>query len=473
MSLNAIEIGQLLEELAPSWRGAQIQKIHMRGPTALMLTLRVPGRSGVLRVSLEPGQSYLCLVDERGPAEPQASAFCMLLRKRLRGARVEAFERVGEDRVVALRGARGALMVEMFDRRGRFVLCDEGGKVVGFAPVGGGREGLVRGQLYEPPPPPAVAGLTSRFEAGRANEAIAAAYLDDSSATPQSGDVDEVARRLKRRLKRAKRRETKIREDIEGGERRQGAEREGELLKMSLGRVERGMSSIDVDDFLYRDGETVTIELDPKLSPVENLERIFKRARKARRTVEVAGERLREAALEVEQLEEALTELGGASAERLAELAELAGGLTKASGQARKRQSGGRRQPYRVYRDERGRSLYVGKSAADNDRLTVQVAKPSDLWLHARGYPGSHVVVPLNRDEEVDPERLVDAATLAAHFSEARGNATVEVAYTRRKYVQKAKGMPPGKVLVQREKVLPLVLEPDRLHRLLATRLDS
>ena len=80
---------------------------------------------------------------------------------------------------------------------------------------------------------------------------------------------------------------------------------------------------------------------------------------------------------------------------------------------------------------------------------------------------GSHVVVPLDRRETIDPERLVDAATLAAHFSTARGEPRVEVTYTPRRFVRKGRGSPPGAVSVLRERVLLLELEPERLDRLL------
>jgi predicted ribosome quality control (RQC) complex YloA/Tae2 family protein len=81
------------------------------------------------------------------------------------------------------------------------------------------------------------------------------------------------------------------------------------------------------------------------------------------------------------------------------------------------------------------------------------------------------VVVPLERGEACPPELLCDAATLAAHFSQARDQRDVDVIYTHRRYVRKPRKAPPGRVLVEREKVFRLRLEEQRLARLLGTEL--
>jgi predicted ribosome quality control (RQC) complex YloA/Tae2 family protein len=122
---------------------------------------------------------------------------------------------------------------------------------------------------------------------------------------------------------------------------------------------------------------------------------------------------------------------------------------------------------HRTFEAQSGRIL-VGRGAAHNDALTFRVAKPHHLWMHARGVAGAHVIVPLPRDRSCPPDLLIDAAHLAAHFSDARGEAVVEIAHAPRKWVRKPRGAPPGLVVVDREKVLVLRVEPDRLARLLA-----
>jgi predicted ribosome quality control (RQC) complex YloA/Tae2 family protein len=117
--------------------------------------------------------------------------------------------------------------------------------------------------------------------------------------------------------------------------------------------------------------------------------------------------------------------------------------------------------------------LYVGRGAAQNDELTLHVARPHDLWLHAKEHPGAHVVVPLAKGRSCPPETLVDAAHLAAHFSDARGERVVEIQYTPRRYLRKPRGSAKGAVIVDREKVLVLRVDDARLQRLLNTEVDG
>src|SRR5690606_26445001 len=108
-------------------------------------------------------------------------------------------------------------------------------------------------------------------------------------------------------------------------------------------------------------------------------------------------------------------------------------------------------------------------SAKDNDELTLHLAKGNDLWLHARGVAGSHVIVPCDKSGELPPDVLLDAAHLAAWFSPLRKSERVDVQYTQRKHLRKpGKGAPAGLVLVPKERVLHLRVEEERVRRLLA-----
>ena len=128
-----------------------------------------------------------------------------------------------------------------------------------------------------------------------------------------------------------------------------------------------------------------------------------------------------------------------------------------------------KRLPYRTFTSADGHRILAGKGGRDNDETTLKVAGPHDLFLHVRGVPGSHVIVPLRRGEEVPEQTLLDAATLALHYSKSRSASRAEITYTPRKYVGKPKGAKPGLVSVQRERVLRLRREPERLARLLMT----
>jgi len=113
-------------------------------------------------------------------------------------------------------------------------------------------------------------------------------------------------------------------------------------------------------------------------------------------------------------------------------------------------------------------AIYVGRNARENDELTFGVARSDDLWLHAHGTPGSHVVVRLEKGAEVPKESLHDAAMLALLYSDLKKSGKGDVIYTRRKWVKKAKGQAPGAVIVTQEKSLRVSLEKTRLDLLKA-----
>jgi predicted ribosome quality control (RQC) complex YloA/Tae2 family protein len=113
----------------------------------------------------------------------------------------------------------------------------------------------------------------------------------------------------------------------------------------------------------------------------------------------------------------------------------------------------------RRYRSSDGLDILVGRGARDNDHLTFRVARSFDTWLHAADYPGSHVVVRHARRDEPPPHRtLVEAAQLAAHFSQAKKDSKVAVNYTQRKFLSKPKGAAPG--LVYLSSFRTLLVEP-------------
>jgi predicted ribosome quality control (RQC) complex YloA/Tae2 family protein len=118
-----------------------------------------------------------------------------------------------------------------------------------------------------------------------------------------------------------------------------------------------------------------------------------------------------------------------------------------------------------VFTSADGLEILVGRTASDNDELTFRVANGDDFWFHVRDYPGSHVVV--RSRPELPQETLLDAATLAVHFSRAEFAGKRDVSWTRRKWLQKRRGAPSGEVMLSQHKTLHLRCDPDRLKRLL------
>jgi predicted ribosome quality control (RQC) complex YloA/Tae2 family protein len=192
------------------------------------------------------------------------------------------------------------------------------------------------------------------------------------------------------------------------------------------------------------------IALDPELSPTENAQRYYARYRKAadalphleRRRKVLAARRnaLEELAFEVERAEP------GTLAELEADLDVLEGRPQRpATSKAQITSNVRRRAPLRVDRPS-GARIYVGRSPRENDEVTFRVARADDLWFHARGIPGSHVVLQAPSGAEPADEDLDAAADLAATHSKARNAPRVEIDYTERKHVRKQRDGAPGLV---------------------------
>ncbi|MCZ7555034.1 MAG: NFACT RNA binding domain-containing protein [Bacteroidia bacterium] len=111
--------------------------------------------------------------------------------------------------------------------------------------------------------------------------------------------------------------------------------------------------------------------------------------------------------------------------------------------------------PFRRFIVAGGFEVWAGKSSANNDALTVRHARPNDIWFHARGVGGSHVVLKVGSAQgEPTKEAIRQAASIAAYYSKHRNAKNVPVAYTEKKYVRKPKGAAPGSVIMEREKVV-------------------
>jgi predicted ribosome quality control (RQC) complex YloA/Tae2 family protein len=247
-----------------------------------------------------------------------------------------------------------------------------------------------------------------------------------------------------------------------------------QLFVAQAARASRGTSKLTATD--WTSGEPVVIELalDPARSPKEQVDAIFRRARRLKNGAPIARGRLQDAQRALERLDTlaaAVTNDPEADFDRIAAEARAAAPRDFAPPPKSPPARPGTREapslPYRTFSGASGAPIWVGRGAAQNDELTLHVARPHHLWLHAKGQAGAHVVVPLDKGTVCPPDLLVEAAHLAAHFSKARDEAVVEVTYVPRRYVRKPRGSPPGLVVVDREKTIALRRSEALLRRLL------
>jgi predicted ribosome quality control (RQC) complex YloA/Tae2 family protein len=288
----------------------------------------------------------------------------------------------------------------------------------------------------------------------------------------------EARRALKQALARIARRVEAVRGDMARIGDAEALASRAQWLVAEASRAPRGAKSLSVVD--WSSGEAVTIEvpLDPAKPARAQVEAMFQRARRLKTGAKVAAARLAEAEQAREQLgplDEVVAGAADAKAidDAMARAKAIAPKDVKlaapGSGSAKAATSKGatKAPPFRTFHARSGARVLVGRGAAHNDVLTFQVAKPHDLWLHAKGWAGAHVIVPLVKNHSCPGDVLADAAHLAAHFSDARDEAVVEVQYAARRYVRKPRGSAPGLVVVEREKVIAVRIDAAVMRALL------
>ena len=197
----------------------------------------------------------------------------------------------------------------------------------------------------------------------------------------------------------------------------------------------------------YYTNEEIRIPLDPQLSARENSQKNFDKYNKLKRTFEALTELTEETHREIEHLESISAAMDIALKEE--DLVQIKEELME-YGYIKKRSMGSKKpritsKPFH-YLSSDGFHIYVGKNNYQNEELTFKVANGNDWWFHAKGIPGSHVIVK-TEGKELPDRTFEEAGALAAYYSKGRGNEKVEIDYIQRKHVKKAAGGAPGFVI--------------------------
>lgn len=388
------------------------------------------------------------------------------------------------------RTARGdrRLVVELFGARGLWALLDAEGRCLALSrAVDTAVRTLRLHDPYAPPPasaepataaamrfaPPVLAAIDAHFGAIDAHAEAAA-------------ELDALARAAQRALAKANAKVAGLSQQLADTGRAQALRDRADLMLAYAHTVPRGASSMRVPD-PARDGDELTIELDPSKPVIAQGQALYEKARRLEDGRAIAEQRLAQATADQASLQAVAAalaplradapELAAALAPLRAELRRL-GALPKAQPAAaapgapkpRPRDDGTRGENLRRFVSAEGYPIWVGRNNEQNDRLTMRIANGNDVWLHVGGgRAGSHVIVRLPKNKTASLETLLDAGTLAVHFSKARDEHRVDVVYTHKKHVRKPKGLPAGAVVPSQTKTLTVLRDAARLARLLAS----
>lgn len=218
----------------------------------------------------------------------------------------------------------------------------------------------------------------------------------------------------------------------------------GELINTYGYNLEPGAKKLEALN--YYTNEMITIPMDPTLTPQENAKKNFDKYNKLKRTFEALTDLIEETQDEIKHLESISTSLDIALSEEdlvqvKEELMDYGYIKRKYTGKKVKITS----KPFH-YLSSDGYHMYVGKNNFQNDELTFKIATGNDWWFHAKGAPGSHVIVKAN-NEELPDRTFEEAARLAAYYSKNRSAEKVEIDYVEKKHVKKTNGGKPGFVI--------------------------
>jgi predicted ribosome quality control (RQC) complex YloA/Tae2 family protein len=475
-SISAViaEIEPLLSDRSPG-------KIFQLGPLSLAVDFRLRDNA-YLFVSVEAALPRIYLAKRRvrdlEKQSIQLSQFALTLRKDLSQTTVRSVKKDEGDRVVrfALAGqdelgnaSQHTLVAQLTGRSANLFLLDRDGVIVHRARTTR-ISGQQIGEPYEPPSPlkehQPSSGTSELLEVIRSGQVPSASEAADryfsSLLSQQAFDNRAASARTELRKKTSRQQKLlkQLNDDLDSHAGAEQNKRVGDLLLANLSTARRKGSRVVLIDYFAADCPVVEIEIDEQATLTEEASRRFALYSRSKRAVQQVNSRVDAARTELDRLETQLGKLEKIIAEgdQVALEAFLALSAPRALSAAPAPVGGARRKPEkkipgtRRYISSDGFEILVGRAAQDNDHLTFKVAKPNDLWLHAADYGGSHVVVRNSTRKELPHRTIIEAAQLAAHFSQARKDSKVDVHYTERKFVSKQKGAAPGLVRLLRSR---------------------
>lgn len=239
----------------------------------------------------------------------------------------------------------------------------------------------------------------------------------------------------------------------------------GELLTAYMHQMKRGDTSIELINFYDDEQASVTIELDPQLTPSDNAQRYFRRYTKHKNSLSIVAEQMDIARTEIQYFESLLQQVDNASIGDIGEIRDelVEQGYMKERGRRGPKKKKTLKPSLLCYTSSEGATIYVGKNNTQNEYLTNRLASPSDTWLHTKDIPGSHVVI---RGGDFGNATLEEAAMLSAFYSQARDSSSIPVDYTTIRHVRKPSGAKPGFVIYDNQKTLFITPDEQRIKSL-------
>lgn len=472
--MNLATIEQIIPELRTAIVGRRFGKVFPLSRNSMAIDFRLAD-SLYLFLSVESANPRIYLIRRRvrdlEKESVNPSSFVMQLKKRFAGADVESIESLEGERVikVVLAGTddlgsnfRYGLVIQLTGKSANLFILDASARIIDSLKDTLG-DGQQIGDIYSPPSRP-VNTAQRQPEATIASDLTVSETLDAEDLERRSeSEFRSIANAVRSKITREIARLEKLQNKLLGDRETHGDadrwKRQGDLILSNLGTAKRHGSTVSVIDYFDETVPTIQIEIDENDELTAAAEKFFKRYTKARNAREEIAKRLETIESELVAAKAELSDVDKAIEEHDTDTLQARLGPQQATSNKKpKEKASATSAVARTFISSDGFEILVGKRAKDNDHLTFKIAKSLDTWMHAADYPGSHVVI-RNRDrKEIPPTTLLEAAQLAAFYSQGKAQPKAAVHHTLKKFVNKPKGAAPG--LVSLASFKTLLVEP-------------
>lgn len=479
--MNLATLEAILPELQAALIGRRCGKVFPLSRHSIAIDLRLDD-SRYLFINIEPANPCIYLIRRRmRDLEKQSlnsPVFVMQMKRHLAGLevmniemlpdeRVVCFELAGTDEMGEIRNNR--LVVQLTGKSSNLFVADGRGMIIdAFRETLG--DGQSTGEIYSPPLREGETTVTkgsvpSTSGFSDLSEALDAAELERKAESEFRSLAGGALSKVNRDIAKIEKLKNHLNNDLANHGDAERWKRYGDLLLASVATAKRDGSKLIVTDYFHEDLAAVEIEADENDSVTETAERYFRKYTKARNARDEIARRMETIVNDLESLRNKRKVIETAIAERDADaLRPLAGTPRKHAPKAAKKASA-ESSIYRSFVSSEGFEILVGKKAKDNDQLTFKIAKSLDTWMHAADYPGSHVVIRNPNRKQIPPKTLLEAAQLAAFYSQGKAQPKAAVHYTQKKFVNKPKGAAPGLVSLASFKTLLVEPNPPEIER--------
>ncbi len=486
--MNESVLEAITEELESFLKGRKFGKIFQISNSSFVIDFNLP-QDQYLFVSIEPNLPRIYLVKrklkELEKASLPLSNFLLFIRKKLASAIVEKISKLEGERIIRIslinnfetKKERYSLIVQLTGRSANLFLLDSNDTILASLRENKG-EGQIPGTKFAPPQKPEkefsqkLQLPESKNHLETLSEALDKLYQEIEAERLFQELAKKAKAILKKKLTKKSSKFSKLQQELESLKEASLWKRYGDLIIANLNQIVKVDGKFLVVDYFDENMPTIEIDVEENLTPKELAEKFFKKYSKAKRANEEIKKQLQILESEITRWKALETEIEKAINEKDEEflrkfLSENEVAENKRIANTRKPSS--RKDEISVvarrFISSDGFEILVGKGAKENDFLTFRVAKSLDFWFHTADYPGSHVIVRNpNRLETLPHRTLIEAAEIAAFFSQAKKNPKVAVNYTQRKFVHKPKSVAPG--LVSLSKFKTVIVEPKINHQM-------